>query len=303
MTVQGIVLGFYGGTPGVWSIGTAYRGRERRVFVSSHRANGRPLADLRNENVLAALRCGVPDDPDMPLYAEAGDEFMRRVSDTLTWETVSIPVESVLTPFAVAQVGEGWAAIGEGPLSIITVAAHNVALDEISLVRLSDLRYLNPRLPRRRPPRARRFPDRHLAPAVILGVEANMDLQYAQGRLVGTYNGNRVDIELDGPAHRARVSGIFAGLPMSVNWRLGGSSSQHHSTLHGRFADSTLTLTGEFHINGSIVQSASLSGRFAGVPIEAVIEAADGGSAITGRWPSTATSPVPALLSSRRSAT
>jgi len=104
-----------------------------------------------------------------------------------------------------------------------------------------------------------------------------MDLQYAQGRLVGTYNGNRVDIELDGPAHRARVSGIFAGLPMSVNWRLGGSSSQHHSTLHGRFADSTLTLTGEFHINGSIVQSASLSGRFAGVPIEAVIEAADGG--------------------------
>jgi hypothetical protein len=204
----------------------------------------------------------------MPLYVEAGDKYMRRVSEALTWETVSVPVESVLTPFAVAQAGEGWAAIGEGPLSIITVAAHNVPLDEISLVRLSDPPPLNSRLPMRRPPRARRFPDRHLTPAVVLGVEANMDLQYAQGRLVGTCNGNRVDIELDVPAHRARVSGTFAGFAMSANWRLGDSSIQHHGTLRGRFADSTLTLTSEFHINGSVLQSAPLSGRFASHPID-----------------------------------
>jgi hypothetical protein len=154
-----------------------------------------------------------------------------------------ISVDQAPTDFAVARVDDGWVAVGAGPLSIITIAAHKVPVGEISLERLPDLRHL-PRAHRPvRSPRRRQFPPEALTAARDALGPANVDLTYAEDRLVGTYQGLDIDLELHVPHSRSRTSGLFAGSDMAATWQLGHNFSEHpevRSSLHGRFGDQTV---------------------------------------------------------------
>jgi hypothetical protein len=149
------------------------------------------------------------------------------------------------------------------------------------LVRLPDplFRHRRPRRPR--PPRQRSFPAEALtAPEDALG-PPNVDLSYTDDRLTGTYQGLAVDLELHVPHSRSRTSGRFAESDIAASWHLGDNNSAHpdvHSSLHGRFADQTVTIAGTFHLDDDhAIESAVITGHIGTHTIDATVTALDGG--------------------------
>ena len=123
----------------VRSISAQHRDGERQIDVSSEQAADKSPADLRRRTLQHARELGVQRDPgDLPFAAAVFSTQKQHPSSDVGWATVSILAESVSMPFAVAQLGDGWAAVGEGPQSIITISAHKVPLEGIRLVRLPD---------------------------------------------------------------------------------------------------------------------------------------------------------------------
>ena len=108
-----------------------------------------------------------------------------------------------------------------------------------------------------------------------------MILTYADDRLVGTYQGLAIDLDLQVPHSHSRTSGRFAGSNVAATWHLGDNYYEHpdvRSSLHGRFADRTVTATGTFHLDQDwAIDRAVITGHLGTETIEAVVTAIDGG--------------------------
>jgi hypothetical protein len=202
------------------------------------------------------------------------------------WQPTVIHVDGIKTDFELTMIDDGWAAVGTGPASIIAVAAHKAPPGEIALERLPDPESRPAARPRHRQPRRRRFPPEALtAEPATLGA-ANVTLTYGDDRLVGTYDGLDIDLELQVPRSRSRTAGRFAGTDMAATWQLGNNYNEHpdvRSRLHGRFADQTVTVTGTFRLNDDwAIEDATITGHLGAHTIEAAVTALDGGLSDTG---------------------
>jgi len=126
------------------SIGVHQRAGEREVAVNSLRSGTAGLAELCASTLEQVRRfVARAHPPEGSLDAEPG-EVIALPGDEIApgeavWETVAITVDGTPVDFAVTHLEGGWAAVGQGPQSTLTVAARGVALGEVSLVRLPDL--------------------------------------------------------------------------------------------------------------------------------------------------------------------
>jgi hypothetical protein len=259
----------------VTSLGVHHQARDSEVTVTSHRIGHAPVEELRRQAVMharsiAARRHGAE--------AVGPAQFDRAMTG---WDPVSISVDGQPTAFTITDLGDGWAAVGQAPMSSITIAAYRFPPTDVALVRLPDLptHMFRPRVPR--PPRARRFPDEQLQAGKGPGDRDNVQLTYADRRLTGTFDGVSVDVALDVPRSHSTAIGHFAGSAISATWELGDNSTQHpdvKSTLHGRYADKNFTLNGRFHLDDDYtIESAEIIGNFAGEAVHASVQALDGG--------------------------
>ena len=265
------------------SVSGRQRNGEAWVEVTSYRRGRTPMAEVRGRTIASARRLGAAPrsrpDPDDDPTAWSG------LAGALNWAIAVIRVDDVPTEFQVADVEDGWAAVGEGPWSTIALAARKVAAAEIALVRLPDPPIRHRRPGRHRPPRARSFPAEALTDTDATFGAPNVDLTFTDDRLAGTYQGLAIDLELHVPRSSSRASGDFAGSNMAATWQLGDNYHEHpdvHSRLHGRFADQTITVTGTFRLDEDwAIDKAAITGRLGDQTIEAAVTALDGGLSAT----------------------
>ena len=252
---------------------------EGRIEVTSYRRERHSIEELRGWTVTKALALSSASGPQ---GGPADDLAVRSAGPAeRAWTPVIIRVDDVPTDFAVVSVDDGWAAVGKGPSSTIAIAARKIALGEFSLVRLPASSGRHRRPSRARPPRARSFPPEALtAPEDAFG-PPNVELVYADDRLIGIYQDLAIDLELHVPHSHSRTSGRFAGSDVAATWQLGNNSCEHpdvRSSLHGRFADRTVTATGTFHLDEDwAIDSAVITGHVGNQAIEVAVTAIDGG--------------------------
>jgi hypothetical protein len=141
-----------GGAESITSIGVHYHATDGSIEVSSHRQGHHSPEGLRRQVIAQTMALAGTGPVGQGLD---WDSDPRYSPDLRVWTSAVIPVDDTPVTFAVAVIGDGWAAIGQGPHSIITLASHRVGVADVALVRLADAM---PRFFPRRPPRPRWFP-------------------------------------------------------------------------------------------------------------------------------------------------
>jgi hypothetical protein len=268
-----------------------YSDGDRHTIVASNREGAMPVEQvrglaLRHLSMRPPARRPDRNRGERPVRFEGVVRIDRDVQRA-SWDcTVILPVEGIPTRFEAARIDIGWAAVGHGPESIISVVALHVPETDIAIVRLPDMPSGLPPLRPPRKPRDRRFPDEYLYGAPPPPGEVNVYLSYDGRRLTGVVDWLAVDVAWD-RWHGA--SGVFAGTDVSAAWSSRNRSPEPgedpaagltviDQTLRGRFGDQVVSLTGEFHLDDAhTIDRAWIRGEVDGQPIQATVEALDGG--------------------------
>lgn len=129
----------------------------------------------------------------------------------------------------------------------------------------------------------RRFPDELLGPVALedIAEEARVELSYRAYEVIeGTVGGAEVRLTGRVGSHRGRVKGVWGGLAVEVNWRLGDNSrtSRPGGIITGRFGEDHLKLKGYFQLSPRYwFEQAEILGDLCGQGLRAEVSAAAGG--------------------------